>query len=137
MARLSSASKRAAESVASKISSNGSKSTAPSNPATNASAITNSKTSLKVPGLMEFTPDNIQGMLPQFEDGKYQVTDPLNPPSDIPQVSQQQYDQSEAIYQGGIRALKLTGMSFDLAKERFVSLRKKVSAFGSGVKLAR
>jgi hypothetical protein len=136
MARLSSASKRAAESVASKISSNGSKSTAPSNPATNASAITNSKTSLKVPGLMEFTPDNIQGMLPQFEDGKYQVTDPLNPPSDIPQVSQQQYDQSEAIYQGGIRALKLTGMSFDLAKERFVSLRKKVSAFGSGVKLA-
>jgi hypothetical protein len=27
-------------------------------------------------------------------------------------------------------------MSFDLAKERFTTLKKKVSAFGSGVKLA-
>jgi hypothetical protein len=85
---------------------------------------------------MEFNPDNIQGMLPQFEDGKYQVNDPLNPAESIPQVSQQQYDKSEAIYQGGQRALKLTGMSFDLAKERFTTLKKKVSAFGSGVKLA-
>jgi hypothetical protein len=85
---------------------------------------------------MEFTPDNIQGMLPQFDEGKYQITDSLNPPADIPQVSQQQFDKSEAIYQGGIRAIKLTGMGFDLAKERFVTLRKKVSAFGSGVKLA-
>jgi hypothetical protein len=85
---------------------------------------------------MEFTPNDIQGMLPQFEDGKYQVNDPLNPPDSIPQVSQQQYDKSEAIYQGGQRALKLTGMSFDLAKERFTTLKKKVSAFGSGVKLA-
>ena len=83
---------------------------------------------------MEFTPDNIQGMLPQFDEGSYQVTDPLNPP-EIPQVSQQQYDKSEGTYQGGIRALKLTGMAFDLTKERFTTLRKKVSAFGSGVKL--
>src|SRR4028118_1194495 len=136
MARLSSASKRAAESVASKISGNGSKSATANNPATNASAITTSQTSVSVPGLMEFNPDNIQGMLPQFEDGKYQVNDPLNPPESLPQVSQQQYDKSEAIYQGGQRALKLTGMSFDLAKERFTTLKKKVSAFGSGVKLA-
>ncbi len=136
MARLSSASKRAAESVASKISGNGSKPTTANNPATNASAITTSQTSVSVPGLMEFTPNDIQGMLPQFEDGKYQVNDPLNPPDSIPQVSQQQYDKSEAIYQGGQRALKLTGMSFDLAKERFTTLKKKVSAFGSGVKLA-
>ncbi len=85
---------------------------------------------------MEFTPDNIQGMLPQFDEGKYQVSDPLNPPADMPQVSQQKFDKSEAIYQGGLRAIKLTGMGFDLAKERFVTLRKKVSAFGSGVKLA-
>jgi hypothetical protein len=136
MARLSSASKRAAEKVAAKLSGNGSKPTAANNPATNASAITTSQTSVSVPGLMEFTPDNIQGMLPPFEDGKYQVNDPLNPPESIPQVSQQQYDKSEAIYQGGQRALKLTGMSFDLAKERFTTLKKKVSAFGSGVKLA-
>src|SRR4028118_1417158 len=136
MARLSSASKRAAESVASKISGNSSKSPTASNPATNASAITNTQTNVTVPGLMEFTPNDVQGMLPQFEDGKYKVNDPLNPPESIPQVSQQQYDKSEAIYQGGLRALKLTGMSFDLAKERFTTLRKKVGAFGSGVKLA-
>ena len=135
MARLSSASKRASEKVAAKLSNNGSNSTTVGKPATNASAIATSQTSVTVPGLMEFTPDNIQGMLPQFEDGKYQVNDPLSPP-ELPQVSQQQYDKSEAIYQGGQRALKLTGMSFDLAKERFTTLKKKVSAFGSGVKLA-
>lgn len=136
MGRLSSASKKAANSVASKLSNNASRSTTSNNPATQASAIAKAQTSVTVPGLMEFTPDNIQGMLPQFDEGKYQVTDPLNPPADIPQVSQQQFDKSEAIYQGGIRALKLTGLGFDLAKERFVTLRKKVSAFGSGVKLA-
>jgi hypothetical protein len=136
MPRLSSASKKAANSVVSKISNSTSTSTTVNNPATQASAIAKAQTSVVVPGLMEFTPDSIQGMLPQFDEGKYQVTDPLNPPADMPQVSQQQFDKSEAIYQGGIRALKLTGMGFDLAKERFVTLRKKVSAFGSGVKLA-
>ncbi len=136
MPRLSSASKKAAKSVASKLSNNASSYTTVSNPATQASAIAKAQTSVTVPGLMEFTPDNIQGMLPQFDEGKYQVSDPLNPPADMPQVSQQKFDKSEAIYQGGIRAIKLTGMGFDLAKERFVTLRKKVSAFGSGVKLA-
>ena len=136
MARLSSANKKAANSVASKLSNNASSSTPASNPATQASAIAKAQTSVVVPGLMEFTPDNIQGMLPQFDEGKYQVTDPLNPPADMSQVSQQQFDKSEAIYQGGIRAIKLTGIGFDLAKEHFVTLRKKVSAFGSGVKLA-
>jgi hypothetical protein len=105
------------------------------NAVANSSAIANSQTSISIPGLMEFTPDNIQGMLPQFDEGSYQVSDPLNPPESMPQVSQQQYDKSEGIYQGGIRALKLTGMAFDLTKERFTTLRKKVSAFGSGVKL--
>lgn len=136
MPRLSSASKKAANNVASKLNTNAASSVNSSNPATQASAIAKAQTSVVVPGLMEFTPDNIQGMLPQFDESKYQVGDPLNPSADIPQVSQQQFDKSEAIYQGGIRALKLTGMGFDLAKERFVTLRKKVSAFGSGVKLA-
>jgi hypothetical protein len=136
MPRLSSASKKAANSVASKLSNNASNSTTSSNPATQTSAIAKAQTSVVVPGLMEFTPNNIQGMLPQFDEGKYQVTDPLNPPADMPQVSQQKFDKNEAIYQGGIRALKVTGLGFDLAKERFVTLRKKVSAFGSGVKLS-
>ena len=136
MARLSSASKKAASTVASKISNNGSSATSSTNAVANSSAIANSQTSISIPGLMEFTPDNIQGMLPQFDEGSYQVSDPLNPPESMPQVSQQQYDKSEGIYQGGIRALKLTGMAFDLTKERFTTLRKKVSAFGSGVKLS-
>ena len=135
MARLSSASKKAASTVASKIGNNGSSPTSSTNTVANSSAIANSQTSISIPGLMEFTPDNIQGMLPQFDEGSYQVSDPLNP-GEIPQVSQQQYDKSEGSYQGGIRALKLTGMAFDLTKERLTTLRKKVSAFGSGVKLS-
>ncbi len=135
MPRLSSASKKAASTVASKIN-NGSTATTASNPVATASAISNSQASVAVPGLMDFEPSQIQGMLPQFDDGNYQVSDPLNPSDSIPQASQQQYDKSEAIYQGGIRALKLTGLAFDLTKERFTTLRKKVSAFGSGVKLA-
>jgi hypothetical protein len=114
MARLSSASKKAASTVASKISNNGSSPTSSTNAVANSSAIANSQTSISIPGLMEFTPDNIQGMLPQFDEGSYQVSDPLNPPESMPQVSQQQYDKSEGIYQGGIRALKLTGLSFRL-----------------------
>lgn len=136
MPRLSSASKKAASNVASRITQNSSSTSSASNSATQASALSQNQVNITIPGLMEFEPAQVQGMLPQFEEGKYQVSDPLNPSKNIPQVSQQQYDKSEAIYQGGIRALKLTGMSFDMAKERFVTLRKKVSAFGSGVKLA-
>src|SRR4028119_53389 len=136
MARLSSASKKAASTVASKIGNNGSTPNPSTNAVANSSAIANSQTSISIPGLMEFTPNDIQGMLPQFDEGSYQVNDPLNPPESMPQVSQQQYDKSEGTCQGGIRALKLTGMAFDLTKERFITLRKKVSAFGSGVKLS-
>jgi hypothetical protein len=85
---------------------------------------------------MDFTPDKIEGMLPQFDDSKYQVVDPLNPSESIPQVSQQHYDKSEAIFQGGTRALKLHGLAFDMGRERFTTLSKKVKAVGAGVKLA-
>jgi hypothetical protein len=125
MARLSSASKKAASTVASKISNNGSSPTSSTNAVANSSAIANSQTSISIPGLMEFTPDNIQGMLPQFDEGSYQVNDPLNPPESMPQVSQQQYDKSEGIYQGGIRALKLTGMAFDLTKNALQRSERK------------
>lgn len=135
MPRLSSASKKAADSVASKIGGNGSSATNSSNSATQAKAIAKNQTDIKVPGLINFTPDNIEGMLPKHEDSSYQVNDPLNPPESLPQVSQQQYDKAEAIYQGATRAVKLVGMSFDLAKERFITLGKKVDAVGAGVKL--
>jgi len=136
MPRLSSASKKAASTVASKISGNTPSPTTVTNPTTTASAISNAQLDISVPGLMDFEPSQIQGMLPQFEDGSYQVSNPLNPSESIPQVSQQQYDKSEIIYGGAIRALKLTGLAFDLTKERFTTLKKKVSAFGSGVKLS-
>jgi hypothetical protein len=94
------------------------------------------QTNANIPGLLEFTPKDIESKLPKHDDSKYQVSDPLNPPETIPQVSQQQFDKGEGIYQGAIRAVKLTGMAYDLSKERFNTLRKKVSAYGSGVKLA-
>jgi hypothetical protein len=136
MPRLSSASKKAATAVASKIGGNASSTTTANNPTTTANAIAKTQGDISVPGLINFTPNDIEGSLPSHKDASYQVTDPLNPPENIPQVSQQQYDKADAVYQGGLRALKLTGLSFDLAKERFTTLKKKVSAVGAGVKLA-
>jgi len=141
--RLSSNRKNAAKAVADKIAGKTSSATAVSSPAPTMSVPVSSKPStiattqgdITVPGLIDFTPDKIAGMLPQFDDSKYQVTDPFNP-LEMPQLSQQAFDKTEAIYQGGIRAIKATGLSFDLTKERFTTLKKKVSAFGSGVKLA-
>jgi hypothetical protein len=136
MPRLSSASKKAAAAVASKIGGNGSNATPASNPTTTDSAIAKTQSEISVPGLINFTPNDIEASLPSHKDASYQVVDPLNPPENMPQVSQQQYDKAEVIYQGGLRALKLTGLSFDVVKERFTTLKKKVSAVGAGVKLA-
>jgi hypothetical protein len=74
--------------------------------------------------------------MPQFSPESYQVSDPLNPPTSIPQVSQTDYDEREAIYQGGIRALKLTGLGFDLTREKFTVIGKQAKAFGTGIKTA-
>jgi hypothetical protein len=142
--RLSSSRKNAAKAVADKIAGKASSATttttatpAVSVPASSKpTAISTTQGAISVPGLTDFAPEKIEGMLPQFDDSKYQVADPLSPPESIPQLSQQAYEKTEGIYQGGIRALKATGLSFDLTKERFTTLKKKVSAFGSGVKLA-
>jgi hypothetical protein len=136
MARLSSASKKAAASVASKIGNNGSNIPKAGNPATNANAIAKSQSDIKVPGLISFTPDNIEGMLPKHDHSAYQVNDPLKPPESLSQVSQQQYDEGEAIYKGAIRARKLIGWNADLVKEGFITDGKIVDAVGAGVKLA-
>lgn len=142
--RLSSNRKNAAKAVADKIAGKTSSAAttntlAPALSVPLSSKSTTGATSLSdisVPGLMDFTPDKIEGMLPQFDDSKYQVADALNPSESIPQVSQQHYDKSEAIFQGGTRALKLHGLAFDMGKERFTTLGKKVKAVGAGVKLA-
>jgi hypothetical protein len=142
--RLSSNRRNAAKAVADKIAGKTSSATATSTATPTVSvpasskptAISTTQSAISVPGLMDFVPEKIEGMLPQFDDSKYQVADPLNPTESIPQLSQQAYEKTEGIYQGGIRALKAAGLSFDLTKERFTTLKKKVSAFGSGVKLA-
>lgn len=105
--RLSSNRKNAAKAVADKIAGKTSSATAVSSPAPAMSVSVPSKSStvattqgdISVPGLIDFTPDKIAGMLPQFDDSKYQVIDPLNPP-EMPQLSQQAFDKTEAIYQG-------------------------------------
>jgi len=96
----------------------------------------NAIASVTVPGLPSLIPDQIAAQMPQFSPESYQVSDPLNPPTSIPQVSQTDYDVREGIYQGGIRALKLTGLGFDLTREKFTVIRKQAQAFGSGVKAA-
>jgi len=96
----------------------------------------NAITSLSVPGLPTLIPDQIAAQMPQFSPESYQITDPLNPPTSIPQVSQTDYDEREAIYQGGIRALKLTGLGFDLTREKFTVIGKQAKAFGAGIKAA-
>ncbi len=142
--RLSSNRKNAAKAVAEKIAAGNTASAATATTSAPTLSVPLSKKSttmatslgdISVPGLMDFTPDKIEGMLPQFDDSKYQVADPLNPSESIPQVSQQHYDKSEAIFQGGTRALKLHGLAFDMGKERFTTLGKKVKAVSAGIKL--
>jgi hypothetical protein len=96
----------------------------------------NAIASADVPGLPALAPGQIAAQMPQFSPDNYQISDPLNPPTSIPQVSQTDYDQREGIYQGGIRALKLTGLGFDLTREKFTVIGKQAKAFGAGIKAA-
>ncbi len=89
-----------------------------------------------VPGLSAITPEQVSGMLPQFNEAQYQISDPLAPSENLPQVTETQFNKSEAVYQGTIRALKLTGMAFDVADQKFTVIGKRAKAFGSGVKAA-
>jgi len=92
--------------------------------------------SVDIPGLPSLAPAQIAAQMPQFNPQAYLVSDPLNPSTSIPQISQTDYDQREGIYQGGIRALKLTGLGFDLTREKFTVIGKQAKAFGSGIKAA-
>ena len=89
-----------------------------------------------VPGLTTITPNDIAGMLPQFDASNYDISDPLKPPSNIPQISESEFDAGMRIYEGAIRALRLTGTAFDVTRERFTTEGKKAKAFGAGVKAA-
>jgi hypothetical protein len=89
-----------------------------------------------VPGLVGITPDAIAGMMPQFQETNYAISDPLNPPESLPQVTEAQFDKGMTIYQGTQRALKLTSSAFDTARERFTVVGKQAKAFGAGIKAA-
>lgn len=89
-----------------------------------------------VPGLVGITPDAVAEMMPQFQETKYAITDPLNPPETLPQVTEAAFDKGMRIYEGTQRALKLTGAAFDTTRERFTVIGKQAKAFGAGVKAA-
>ncbi|MEQ8464005.1 hypothetical protein [Coleofasciculus sp. E1-EBD-02] len=100
-------------------------------------AITPKKSApVSLTGLNEIEPNQIASTLPQFNGDAYLVADPLNPPESLPQISLQDYEVKQGIYEGAIRAVKLTGTSFDLARERFVTEGKRTKAFSAGVKYA-
>jgi hypothetical protein len=60
-----------------------------------------------VPGLAGITPDAVAGMMPQFQENSYAISDPLSPPESLPQVSEAQFDKGMTIYEGTQRALKI------------------------------
>jgi len=89
-----------------------------------------------VPGLVGITPDAVAGMMPQFQENTYAISDPLNPPESLLQVTESQFDKGMTIYEGTQRALKLTGAAFDTTRERFTVVGKQAKAFGAGIKAA-
>ena len=91
---------------------------------------------VNIPTLKFTTPSQVEGQLPQFNPQQYQVSDPLNPPKTMPQVTQSQFVSASRIYDGGMRALQLTGKAFDLTSLRFQVEGKKAKTFSAGVQAA-
>jgi hypothetical protein len=100
------------------------------------SSSNNTGFSTVVPGLVGITPDAVAGMMPQFQENSYAISDPLNPPESLPQVTEAVFDKGMTIYEGTQRALKLTGAAFDTTRERFTVVGKQAKAFGAGIKAA-
>lgn len=101
-----------------------------------ASLTATSPVAVSLNGLNEIDPNQIASTLPQFNGDAYIVADPLNPPENLPQISLQDYEIKQGIYEGAIRAIKLTGTSFELARERFTTESKRAKAFSAGTKYA-
>lgn len=141
--KLNNSTKSAASKVASKLaktskSDNTSDSSTAITPSRGKSDVvtTNGQIKVNIPGLPDITPDKLSGMMPQFNPESYQITDPLNPPESMPQATSEQFDKGMRIYEGGVRALKLTGAAFDTTREKFNVVRKQAQAFGAGVLMA-
>jgi hypothetical protein len=132
MPKLTNAQKAASQEVAEKIA-RGSQSQS------NTPLATSSPTNLqdaKLVGLLTVTPETVPGMMPKFDPQVYKIDDPLNPPESLPQATQSQFDKGMKIYEGATRAIKLTGASLDLTREKFVTIGKHSKAFGAGVQAA-
>ena len=91
---------------------------------------------VNIPTLNFTSPSEVEGQLPQFNPQEYQVSDPINPPQTMPQVTQSQFVSASRIYDGAIRAVQLTGKAFDLTTQRFQVEGKKAKAYGAGVQAA-
>jgi len=96
----------------------------------------NAIASVDVPGLGELAPSQIAAQLPAFEPNSYSISDPLKPPTSLPQVNQTDFDAGQTIYEGSLRALKLTELAFDVSREKFNVVGKRAKAFGAGIKAA-
>ncbi|NEQ64795.1 MAG: hypothetical protein F6K21_04670 [Symploca sp. SIO2D2] len=84
-------------------------------------------------GIDNLTPEMVVQVLPSFNPDNYTVSNPLLPPQDLPQVNELDFESGMSTYQGAIRALKLTGIAFDLTGERYVTEGKKAKAYGAGL----
>jgi hypothetical protein len=140
--RLSSASKKAAQKVAEKLAAGSTESSTtaavnlPSITFPTTTTSTNGNIAGTVPGLPGLIPDQVSGMLPKFDLSAYQISDPLNPPESLPQVTEAQRDKGKAIYEGTQRALELTGYAFDTSRVAFTTLGKQAKAYGAGIQAA-
>jgi hypothetical protein len=113
--------------------------TTPSKPTASNLPTATSNSAVTVPGLpssLSLTPDKIAGIMPQFNVEAYAITDSLNPPENLPQVTEVGFDKRIGIYQGTQRALKLEGAAFDTAGLKFTVIGKQAKAFGLGIKAA-
>lgn len=134
---LGNAAKDAAKKAASKLA--GTKKTTPTPPPASQTQIVGKEgdlTTVQVPGLVGISPDGIAGMMPTFKHEDYAISDPLNPSKNIPQATVEQHRAGMAIYEGGMRALDLTGAAFDVTGKKFTVLGKQAKAFGAGVQAA-
>jgi len=136
---LSSSRKTTAKAVAEKIAGGKKTTVADKIPVASVPIVSSSQPSgfsTVVPGLVGITPDMVGGMMPQFQETSYAITDPLNPSENLPQVTEAQFDRGMRIYEGTQRALKMTGAAFDTTRERFTVVGKQAKAFGAGIKAA-
>ncbi|NER45846.1 MAG: hypothetical protein F6J92_03995 [Symploca sp. SIO1A3] len=84
-------------------------------------------------GVDSVTPEMVVKTLPSFNPNDYGISNPLQPPQNLPQVNELDFESLMSTYQGAIRALKLTGQAFDLTGERYVTEGKKAKAYGAGL----